>query len=176
MLLRVIWIVGLLLSMQSAYALEIPPLTVGAGGGIATVYLNHSLGQVNVPIGDLQAEAGPKYLAIRARVGASVGSSGDKQRIGKSVLTVQFDYFYSLMLKSGLDLFDPANRLFFQGGWSKFRMRSTSAGFGTLTNQASFGYGVGLRRQLGQRFGISAEYMRYSADIRATTLNIDFSL
>jgi len=173
MILRMIGLLGLLILMPSAYALDISPLTVGGGSGIATVYVDHTLGQVNVPIAQAQAKVGPKYLALQARVGSSVGSSGHKAGAGAALLTVEFDYFYSLMFKSGLELFDPANTLSFQGGWSKFRMRSTTLGVATRSNQASFGYGVGLRRQLGQRFGISAEYMRYSAAIRATTLNVD---
>jgi len=164
----------LLLSIQSAYALEIPPLVVGGGGGIATVYLNHTQGQVNLPIVQLQAQAGAKEFSVEARAGSS--GNGDLQQSGGSLLTVQFDYFYSLMLKSGLELFDANNTIFFQGGWSKFRVRSTVNNFGTLSNRASFGYGVGLRRNLGLGFGVSAEYMRYSGDIRSTTLNLDYAL
>ncbi|MDQ6963404.1 MAG: outer membrane beta-barrel protein [Mariprofundales bacterium] len=173
---RVLSLLGLLLFMPSAHALEIPPLVVGAGGGITTAYLNPSLGQVNMSTVQVEAAAGSKQLSVEARVGSSIGGGGDKLRAGQSALTVQFDYFYSLMLKSGLELFDPMNTLFFQGGWSKFRMRLTSGGVDTLSNRASFGYGIGLRRELGSQFGVSAEYMRYSADLRAATLNVDFSL
>ncbi len=175
MWIRVLWLVVLLLPMRAAFALEIPPLEVGAGAGIATVYLNPARGQLNVPTVHLQAEAGNPELSLEARAGASA-RGGDKQLSGGSLLTVQFDYFYSLMLKSGLELFDPANRLFFQGGWSKFRMRSTTNAFDTLSNRASFGFGVGLRRQLSGKFGVSAEYMRYSADIRAASLSLDYAL
>lgn len=162
-------------SPRLSSALEIPPLVVGGGGGIATVYLDHSLGQVNAPLLQLEGDVGPPEFTLSARAGGSVGGGGDKALGPGSALTIQFDYFYSLMLRSGVTLYDPANLLFFQGGWSKFRLRSTRGGIDTLSNKAGFGFGVGLRRDLGGGFGVRAEYMRYTAGIRAGSLSLDYT-
>ncbi len=167
-------VAALLGCSTAAGALEIPPLRVGGGGGISTVYLGQARGQVNLPVYQIQAQTGPEAFSFQARGGSS-GQGGDKALASGSLLTTQFDYFYSLMLKSGFALFDPANTMFFQGGWSKFRMRSTENGFSTLSNRASFGFGIGLRRDLGGGFGVSAEYMRYSGAIRAGSINLDYA-
>ncbi len=162
--------------VSSAYALEIPPLTIGGGGGVATVYLGPSQKQSNLPLYQLQVEGDYSHLSILARAGAS--GNGDRQ-FATGLLTTQADYFYSLMIKPRIALFDTANSAYLLGGWSKFRMRSSLGTTTTLSNRASFGYGIGLQRDLlhdlGKPFRIGVEYMRYTTDIRAATLNFSYT-
>ncbi|MDX8409261.1 MAG: outer membrane beta-barrel protein [Mariprofundales bacterium] len=165
------WVV--VASVLPAYALEIPPLTIGGGVGVATVYLNPSQKQTNLPLYQLQAEGDYQYLSVLARAGAS--GNGDRQ-FATGLLTTQADYFYSLMIKPRIALFDTDNSAYLLGGWSKFRMRSTLGTTTTLSNRASFGYGIGLQRNLGKPFSIGVEYMRYTTDIRAATLNFSYTL
>ena len=168
--LLVIWMLGM--AASPAEALDLPPLMVGGGAGIATLYLNPVEGQTNLPLLQLQAEGGARYLHLLARVGGSIGK-GEK-RLARGLLRTEADYFYSLMLKPRIPLFDPANTAYLLGGWSRFRLRSTLEPTITLSTRVGFGYGIGLSRDLGKPFSISLEYMRYTSDLRAATLNLSY--